>query len=97
MKMKVIHKNRDVDSHDNSSHSDTSSALVLHPPEPARYQPFIDKKENLLSSFHTVLNTPCVRLNQKYFHSFVILWPSYEMTLLYLMVNVFRKQKNTFT
>lgn len=90
MKMKVIHKNRDVDSHNNSSHSDTSSALVLRPPEPARYQPFIDKK-NLLPSFHTVFNTSCQRLykmSTKYFHSFMI---SYEMILLYLMINVFKK------
>lgn len=49
MKMKVIHKNRDVDSRSNSSHSETSSALVLRPPEPARYQPFIDKKEELVT------------------------------------------------
>lgn len=94
MKMKVIHKNRDVDSHNNSSHSDTSSALVLRPPEPARYQPFIDKKKNLLLSFHNVFNTSCQRLQQmstKYFHSFMILWHNYEMILLNLMVSVFKK------
>lgn len=49
MKMKVIHKNRDVDSRSHSSHSPTSSALVRRPPEPARYQPFIDKKEELVT------------------------------------------------
>lgn len=81
MKMKVIHKNRDVDSRSNSSHSQTSSALVLRPPEPARYQPFIDKKEELVTSFSYCLPASFYNKCQLgAFASFTILWPSWETT-----------------